>query len=210
MMKIEFFADFTCPFSYMGKRRLDEVIEASDEPIEFELKAFQLSPEVSDKQSVRTIDLLAKKFNKTEEETLQTTVQLRNQAKQEYNLEYNYDTMKAPNTLKAHQLTKWGAQFGKGRELTEGFFAAIFTKGLDLNLEEDLLKVVEEVGLDVDDARAVLKTDDFKEAVAADRKHAIKSGIRSVPTYIIEEEYIVPGAKPVEVFLNAIEKAKAK
>lgn len=208
-MKIQFFADFTCPFSYMGKRRLDEVIEASDEPIEFELKAFQLTPEASDTQSIRTIDLLAKKFNKTEEETLQTTVQLRNQAKQEYNLEYNYDTMKAPNTLKAHQLTKWGAQFGKARELTEGFFAALFTKGLDLNKEEDLLKVIEEVGLDVDEAKKVLQTNDFKEEIAADRKEAMKAGIRSVPTYIVEEQYIVPGAKSVDVFLNAIEKAKA-
>lgn len=208
-MKIQFFADYTCPFSYMGKRRLDEVIEASDEPIEFELKAFQLSPEVSDTQSVRTIDLLAKKFNKTAEETLETTAQLTEQAKREYNLEYNYETMKAPNTLKAHQLTKWGAQFGKGRELTEGFFAAVFTNGLDLNKTEDLLKVIAEVGLDVEEAEKVLATDEFKAQVAEDRKDAIKAGLRSVPTYIIEGEYIVPGAKPVEVFLNAIEKAKA-
>lgn len=208
-MKIEFYADFTCPFSYMGKRRLDEVIEASDEPIEFELKAFQLTPDAPTVDTVRTIDLLAKKFGKSEEETLETTVRLKNQAKDEYNLEYNYATMKAPNTLKAHQLTKWGAQFGKGRELTEGFFAAIFTKGLDLNKEADLLSVITEAGLDIEEAKKVLQTDDFKKEISNDRRHAIKKGIRSVPAYIIEDEYIVPGAKPVEVFLNAIEKAKA-
>lgn len=209
-MKIEFYADFTCPFSYMGKRRLDEVIAATDEPIEFELKAFQLTPEASATNSIRTVDLLAKKFNKTEKETLETTVSLRNQAKQEFNLEYNYDTMLAPNTLKAHQLTKWGAQFGKGRELTEGFFAAIFTHGLDLNKEEDLLSVIAEQGLDVEEAKKVLQTDKFKTEISNDRRQAIKAGIRSVPTYIIQDEFIVPGAKPVDVFLNAIEKAKAK
>lgn len=209
-MKIDFYADFTCPFSYMGKRRLDEVIEATDEPIEFNLKAFQLTPEASTTNAMRTVDLLAQKFNKSPEETLQTTVRLRDQAKDEFNLEYNYDTMKAPNTLKAHQLTKWGAQFGKGRELTEGFFAAIFTRGMDLNLEADLLKVIEEAGLDTAEAKKVLATDEFKKEASNDRKEAIKAGIRSVPTYIIDNEYIVPGAKPVEVFLNAIEKAKAK
>ncbi|MBQ0140123.1 MAG: DsbA family oxidoreductase [Kurthia sp.] len=209
-MKIEFYADFTCPFSYMGKRRLDEVIEASEEPIEFELKAFQLTPEASTTDTMRTVDLLAKKFGKSEEETLQTTFRLRDQAKDEFNLEYNYDTMKAPNTLKAHRLTKWGAQFGKDRELTEGFFAAIFTKGLDLNKEEDLLAVIAEVGLDVEEAKKILQTDEFKDEVSNDRRNAIKKGIRSVPTYIIQDEFIVPGAKPVDVFLNAIEKAKAK
>lgn len=208
-MKVEFFADFTCPFSYMGKRRLDEVMAASKEPIEFELKSFQLSPEASTTESIRTVDLLAKKFNKTEEETLETTVRLRDQAKEEFGLQYNYDTMRAPNTLKAHQLTKWGAQFGKAHELTEGFFAAIFTKGLDLNKEADLLSVIAEVGLDVEEARKFLQTDEFKAEVAEDRNFAREKGIRSVPTYIIDNQYIVPGAQPVDVFLQAIEKAKA-
>ena len=35
-MKVQLYADFTCPFSYMGKRRLDQAIEQSGEEGEFE------------------------------------------------------------------------------------------------------------------------------------------------------------------------------
>ncbi|WP_010289208.1 DsbA family oxidoreductase [Kurthia massiliensis] len=202
-MKIQLYADFTCPFSYMGKRRLDEVMAASDEPIEFELKAFQLTPDAPRDKAVRTVDLLAKKFGKTPEETLETTKRLRDQAAQAFNLEYNYDTMIAPNTENAHRLTKWSAQFGKAHDLTERFFAAIFTRGLNLNEESDILQVIEEAGLDVEAAKQVLHSDAYREEVAADRQQALQQGIRSVPTYIANDK-IIPGIQPVETFLSVI------
>lgn len=202
-MKIQLYADFTCPFSYMGKRRLDEVMVASDEPIEFELKAFQLTPDAPKDKAVRTVDLLAKKFGKTPEETLETTKRLRDQAAQEYGLEYNYDTMIAPNTENAHRLTKWSTQFGKAHDLTERFFAAIFTRGMNLNEEKDLLQIIEEAGLDVARAKDVLHSDDYKGAVAADRKEAMQHGIRSVPTYVFDNK-VIAGAQPVEMFLQAM------
>ncbi|RUS55461.1 peptidoglycan hydrolase [Kurthia sp. 3B1D] len=202
-MKIEFYADFTCPFSYMGKRRLDEVIEASDEPIEFELKAFQLTPEAPTENTMRTVDLLAKKFGKTPAETMATTARLRDQAAQEYGLEYNYDTMLAPNTKNAHRLAKWSAQFGKAQDMTERFFAAIFTRGLDLNKESDLLQIVEEAGLDVAAAKEVLHSDAYAQEVDADRQEAAQNGIHSVPSYVFDNK-LVTGAQPLSVFLQAI------
>ena len=207
VMKVQLYADFTCPFSYMGKRRLDQAIEQSEEAIEFELKAFQLTPDASTEKSMPTVDLLAKKFGRTREETLETTKGLRAQAA-EMGLQYNYDTMKAPNTKKPHQLTKWAATFGKSQEATEGFFRAIFTEGKDLNLEQDLLSVVEAIGLDTDRAKQVLANGEYADAVDQDRMEAGHDGIRSVPVFVIDDKYMITGVQPIELFLQTFAKAK--
>lgn len=204
ILKIQLYADFTCPFSYMGKRRLDEVMEASEEPIEFEWRAFQLTPEASKEKAMPTVELLAKKFNKTYEETLATTKRLRDQAANEFGLTYNYETMLAPNTLNAHRLTYWAATQGKSHEVAEGYFAAIFTHGKDLNREEDVLEVIANAGLDVEEAKAILRSDAYEADVQADRSQAIQNGIRSVPSYVINDEALITGVQPVSTFVQAI------
>ena len=207
-MNIQLYADFTCPFSYMGKRRLDQALEQWDGEAYVELVSFQLTPEASTEQSVATVDLLAKKFSKTREETLATTAHLRDQAAS-MGLTYNYDTMRAPNTKKAHRLTKWAAQQGKGYEATEAFFRAIFTEGKDLNIEQDLLAVVEGLGLSVDEAKALLATEQFAAEVDADKERALAQGIRSVPVFVIDEKYMITGVQDIEVFLQAFAKANS-
>lgn len=207
-MKIQLYADFTCPFSYMGKRRLDEVMEASEEPIEFEWKAFQLTPEASKEKAMPTVELLAKKFNKTYEETLETTKRLRDQAANEFGLTYNYETMLAPNTLNAHRLTYWAATKGKAHEVVEGYFAAIFTNGKDLNQEEDLLEVIANAQLNVEEAKEILRSDAYASDVQADRTKAIQNDIRSVPSYVVNDAALITGAQPVPTFIEVITQQK--
>lgn len=171
------------------------------------LQAFQLTPDVPTDKSIPTVELLAKKFNKTYEETLQTTASLKAQAAQ-MGLEYNYETMKAPNTKKAHRLTKWAATKGKGYEATEAFFRAIFTEGKDLNKEADLLQVVSTLSLPIDEAKQLLASDAYAAEVDADRANAIKRGIHSVPVFIVNDQYVITGIQPVELFLQTFEKAR--
>ena len=206
-MKIQLYADFTCPFSYMGKRLLDQAIEQSGEEIEFELKSFQLTPDASTEVAIPTIELLEKKFNKTRVEMLDRTAQIKKQASQ-FGLDYNYEIMKAANTLKAHRLTKWAASFGKARDLVEALFYGLFTEGANLNNEEELLQMVESVGLSKEEAKTILDSDVFTEEVHADRQEAKTKGIHSVPTFIVDGQYIIQGLQPVNVFLQTIEKAK--
>lgn len=208
-MKVQLYADFTCPFSYMGKRLLDQAIEQSGEEIEFELKSFQLTPEASTEVAIPTIELLQKKFNKTKAEMLERTAQIKKQASQ-FGLDYNYEIMKAANTLKAHRLTKWAASFGKARDLTEAFFYGLFTEGANLNNEEELLQMVESVGLNKEEAKTLLDSAAFTKEVNADKQDAITKDIYSVPTFIVDEQYIIQGLKPVNVFLQTFEKASVK
>ena len=206
-MKVQLYADFTCPFSYMGKRQLDLAIEAYGKPVAVELKAFQLTPEASTEQAIPTVELLAKKFGRSQEETLETTKRLQQQAAS-LGLTYNYDTMKAPNTKKAHRLTKWAAAYGKHEAAIEAFFKALFTDGADLNDEATLLQIVEQLHLPVDEAKALLASDDLAQAVDADKQEALKRGIRSVPVAIVNDTYIIQGVQPFETYSEAFRKAE--
>ncbi|PGL71022.1 peptidoglycan hydrolase [Bacillus sp. AFS055030] len=208
-MKVQFYADFTCPFSYIGKRLLDQVIEQSDEEIEFEFKSFQLTPEASTEVAIPTVEMLAKKFNKTKAEMLLRTAQIKNEANQ-FGLDYNYEIMKASNTLKAHRLTKWAASFGKARDITEAFFYGLFTEGANLNNEQELLQIVDSVGLNKEEAKKILDSDAFTKEVDSDRRDANTKGIHSVPTFIVDGQYIIQGLQPVNVFLQTFKKAAIK
>lgn len=64
MMNVTFTADFTCPFSYMGKRRLDEAIAQSGEHVDVTLQAFQLTPEAPTDKAVPTVELFLQTFAK--------------------------------------------------------------------------------------------------------------------------------------------------
>lgn len=206
-MKVQLYADFTCPFSYMGKRIVDEAIAQTEGEVEFEWKAFQLTPDASTEVAIPTVELLAKKFNKTKEEVMATTAQLKARALQ-LGLEYNYDIMKAPNTMKAHRLTKWAASFNKGQAITEAFFHALFTNGANLNKDEELLQIVASVGLDQEEARTVLESDAYANEVNADKQEAIAKGIQSVPTMIVNNQFIIQGVQPVEMVVQAFRRQR--
>ena len=50
-MKITYWSDYACPFCYIGETRMKKAIAAMDttEPIELEMKAFQLDPKCTAK-----------------------------------------------------------------------------------------------------------------------------------------------------------------
>ena len=71
--------------------------------------------------------------------------------------------------------------------------------------------VLEEVavgaGLDAERVRAVLTSQEFAEAVAADVAQARAYGASGVPFFVLDRKFGVSGAQPVEVFEQALRQA---
>jgi predicted DsbA family dithiol-disulfide isomerase len=63
------------------------------------------------------------------------------------------------------------------------------------------------VGLDENEARAVLESDRYADAVRADEARARAFGISGVPFFAIDERYGVSGAQPPEAILDALKRA---
>jgi len=83
-----------------------------------------------------------------------------------------------------------------------------FITGKELNRNEDLLEMVKTVGLDVQEAEAVLNSDQYLDEVDADIREAQMYRIQSVPFFIFEDRLAVSGAHSVEVFMQALQETK--
>ena len=75
--------------------------------------------------------------------------------------------------------------------------------------EEKLVELAREAGLDVERFEGDLASDRFERAVAEDFQKGQEMGISGTPTFVINGR-VVAGLQPVEVYEEAIERAKAE
>ncbi|WP_025113683.1 DsbA family oxidoreductase [Lysinibacillus fusiformis] len=204
-MKIEVFTDFTCPFCYIAKRELERAIDTSGYTgqVEIEYKAYQIDPETPKVNAPTFLDALAMKYNVTREEVRGMTENMASRAA-EVGLYYSFEKMTTAHTEKAHRLAKWTQQFGQASAYTEALMAGYFIAGEDVNDDSFLLRMVAQLGLDVEEAQGILATNVFLEALDQDRYDAQQLGIQSVPFFVFENRYGIKGAEPNEVFVRTL------
>jgi len=207
-MKIEVWSDFVCPFCYIGKRRLEMAIEQfpHKEQVEVEYKAFELDPNSPNYSGKSIHEMLANKYGMSIEQAKQSNEGIGKQAAA-IGLIYNFDDMKYGNTFDAHRLAKLAKTKGKEHELTEKLLHAYFTESIDLGDVDALANIAEVVGIDRQEAIAVIQDKDtFANEVRGDEAIARQYGISGVPYFIINQKYAISGAQPTETFASALQK----
>nr|WP_106781634.1 DsbA family oxidoreductase [Lysinibacillus timonensis] len=210
-MKVEVWSDYVCPFCYIGKRQLEKAIKDSgyEGQIEVEYKSYLLDPSTPIDAEEPVITSLAKKYRVSEEEAKKMTNNVAIRAK-EVGLEYDFGNMKTANTVAAHRLAKWADTKGKGPELSERLLSAYFLEGEAIGKQDVLLKLVEEVGLDTDEATVIINGNQFKNEVDQDIMAAQELGVRGVPFFVFDNKYGISGAQPQPLFEKTIEKVASE
>ena len=100
-------------------------------------------------------------------------------------LTYAMDKMKRqPNTLDCHRLIRWAEGIGKAAEMKQKLMDLYFTQGADLTDRETLVKAAADVGLDADDVRARLASDQDVAEIEQEAQSAKEAGIEGVPCFI--------------------------
>lgn len=208
-MKIEIFSDFSCPFCYIGKKRLEQAIkEVGFEDVDIEYKAYQLNPEASKAQAIPVLEAMMEKYETSREEIEKMFSSIREHAA-EVGLAYNFDVMLVGNTENAHRLAKWARTQGKEVQFIETMMDYYFTKGLNVNDRQELINIVKEIGLDENIAKTVLESDLYKEELAKDSYDRQQLQVSSVPFFVFENKYGIIGAEPLDVFVKTLKQAKA-
>lgn len=110
------------------------------------------------------------------------------------------DIPKVPNSKKALRLGELARERGLHGALHPRLFDAFWARGLDLGDDDVLLAEAEAAGLDLDEAREVLRTDRYADVVARETEAALEAGANGVPAWVVDERFLVPGAQPEEVF----------
>jgi predicted DsbA family dithiol-disulfide isomerase len=101
------------------------------------------------------------------------------------------------NSRLATELGKWAESKGKGDLYHDAIFRAYYVDGTNIAKPDALVALAEAAGLPGREAREILKTRSFREAVDADWDLAARMGISAVPTFVLDGWSVV-GAQPYE------------
>jgi len=203
-MKIEIWADYACPFCYIGKTTLEQAIEKTGiKDVEIVYKAFQLDPNAPKVANEDTITHLAHKYGvpHSEAERMVSNVVLHGKR---VGLDMRFDLVQQTNTFDAHRLTKIAKRFNKETELNKSLYEAYFTKGTNLADYDQLIKVSESLGLDSNEVLSQLNSKEYENEVKRDIEEAYRKGIHAVPYFLIDGRVLIKGAQPLERFMQIL------
>lgn len=205
-MKIEIWSDVMCPFCYIGKNNFEQALNKlpfKDE-VEVEWKSFQLDPTLAPNKTQDTIQYFKEKKGVAEPQAAQMLGQVTQMGKGA-GIDFNFEKTLITNTFSAHKLLHLAKKHNKSNEMEEALFIAHFIDGKNVGDIEVLVDLAESLGIDKEEARQAVTTDQLDYEVNQDIQEARNNGISGVPFFVLNGKYAVSGAQPAEVFENALQ-----
>ena len=111
---------------------------------------------------------------------------------------------RSPNTLDAHRLIRWAHTVERQTELVERLFMAYWSEGKDVGNRDVLAQCAGEAGINAEQIREFLDTEQDVAETHAEIEHATNIGVTGVPTFILAQSYALVGAQSPEVLADAI------
>jgi predicted DsbA family dithiol-disulfide isomerase len=192
---LHLFADFVCPWCYIGTERLDRL--AQDYELRVQWHPFLLRadtpPEGVPITDIFPADELADKLAYVQ------------QAVEAAGLPFQ-QPQHIPNTLLAHEAAYAAAAAGAGEAFHRAVLRAYFVDGYDIGDAETLAGIGETVGLDGTLLLRALQQGTYRDAVVQAIRDAHALGVNSVPTFIFGTGAAFAGAQPYEVIQQIVER----
>ena len=206
MIRIELWSDFGCPFCYIGKTRFENALNKFQhkEYVEVIYKAYELNPYAPKIMTTSPEEAFAKGHNMSKEAAKERFAMFTKHAKT-VGLVYNYDIIQLTNTFDAHRVAKYANTKNLEPEITARFMKAYFTEGLNLADKETLIKLSKEVGLDGEDIKKILESNEYEKLVRAQIAESRQVGVQGVPFFVLDRKYAVSGAQEEKYFTQVLE-----
>ena len=205
-VRIDVVSDVVCPWCFIGKHRLETAIALKpDIPVEVHWHPYFLNDWVP-REGMARDDYLTTKFG-SPERYREIAQRVAAAAKAE-GLTYALDKIsRQPNTIDAHRLIRWAGGIGKAAEMKQRLMDLYFTEGADLSNRAVLVQAAADVGLDPEDVREALASDQDVAEVEQEAQSAKESGIQGVPMFIFGGRFAVSGAQAAEYLAEAIQRS---
>src|ERR1700716_4342014 len=161
-LQIDIVSDVVCPWCYIGKRRIENALAlAPDVPVEIHWRPFFLNSWVP-REGISRDQYLTAKFGSVE--AYKGIAGRVVAAASEEGLLYRPDLVKRqPNTTDCHRLIHWAEHDPPGDKsaaMKQRLMELYFREGGDLTDIDVLVQAAADVGLDADDIRRRLATDE--------------------------------------------------
>ncbi len=210
-LKIDFVSDIACPWCAVGLFALEKALERLEGEVQADIRfhPFELNPHMGPGGQ----DLgehLTQKYGSTAEQQakIRETINARGA---EVGFAFAPGGRgRVYNTFDAHRLLAWAETQedvegeGAQRRLKKALLAAYQGRAERIEDHEVLLAVVAGAGLNVEAAREVLVSGAYGEQVRAAEELYQRSGIQSVPAIIINDQYLISGGQPVDIFEDSL------
>ncbi|MBW8903371.1 MAG: DsbA family oxidoreductase [Bradyrhizobium sp.] len=208
-LQIDIVSDVVCPWCYIGKRRIENALAlASDVPVHINWRPFFLNPWVPP-EGISRDEYLTAKFGSPE--AYKGIAGRVVAAASEEGLEYRPELVRRqPNTTDCHRLIHWADAKGRSAEMKQRLMELYFRDGGDLTDINVLVQAAADCGLDAEDVRRRLSTDEDVALISGQAKEAADKGISGVPTFVFAQKYAVSGAQPPDQLARAIRQVSAE
>lgn len=198
---IDVVSDVICPWCFLGKRRLDAALAALDMDVFIRWRPYMLNPTIPPEGLDRHTYLL----NKFGAEKVKTIHDPLIEAGKELDVPYHFDLItRTPNTLDAHRLIRWAHTVDRQNEMVERLFMAYWSEGKDVGDRDVLAHCAGEAGINAQQIRELLDTEQDVAETKAEIQHATNIGVTGVPTFILAQSYALVGAQSPAVLIDAI------
>jgi predicted DsbA family dithiol-disulfide isomerase len=201
-IKIDFISDIGCPWCAVALGTLEQAIERLSDQAEFEIRfePFELNPQMQ-LGGENAIECLSKKYGISEQQVKANQANIRERAAAA-GFDFHPDGRKRIyNTFDAHRLLYWAGQehgLASQLRLKNEFFNTYFCLAANFDDRNHLLDAVRRAGLDPDEASKVLYGSLYTEEVRVKEAHYTNQGINAVPALILNGQYLLQGAQPLE------------
>ncbi len=211
-VRVDIWSDVICPWCYIGKRRFDTAVtnlraRGITDAIDVTFRSYQLDPTAPKDKTSPVIEAYAKKFGGSE--SAEKIIHHVTSVAAADGIEFRMDIAQRANTMHAHRalhyaLTHYGAETQAA--LKQELLQAYFTDGQNVADFSVIVERASLVGIDDNTLRTWLESDDGFEAVTEDIRAASARDITAVPSFVINDQFLIPGAQDVQVFENILER----
>jgi predicted DsbA family dithiol-disulfide isomerase len=204
MIRLDIFSDPICPWCYIGKTLLDRALESRpDHPFSVEWHPFQLNPDMPAEGMDRRTYLESKFGGK--QQAIEVYARIA-EAAQNAGIEIDFAAIqRTPNTMNAHRLIHWAGLEGRQNAVVAALFRAYFKDGRDIGSTDTLVDIAQACGMDAEATERLFATDADLVDLAARDTDARQKGVTGVPAFLIAQQYMMPGAQPVETWQQVID-----
>lgn len=204
-LRVDVIADLICPWCYLGKRRLDDALQAVHGPSQITWYPFQLNPEMP-QSGMAFEDYLAKKFG--DPEKLIPGLEELTRAGLKEGIRFRFDRLtRIPNTLNAHRLMRLAEpEADMASHLAEDILKGFFEDGLDIADQDVLTDIGEQHGIPATDIRETLEDEDSRRIILSQEAQVRESGVTGVPDFLVNRRLLVVGAQSTESLIKVFDR----
>lgn len=184
-------SDFICPWCYIGLTEVEQLMQDYDVRVRF--APYLLDPSVPPEGKVR------EPRNRSSE-----AASYMEQRASSKGITMSQGRTKTSWSHFALEAAEFAEDHGLAFEYHKRMFKAYFTDLEDIGTIDAVVRIGAEAGLPADELRAALESGEYRQHVDDGVEWARQVGVRSIPTFVFDNEYALVGAQEYPVFQDLL------